>query len=239
MAETYHFALPLLAAAQAQKHVTVNEALARLDALAALRVVSASVSTPPANPADGESYIVPASASGAWQGQGGRIALWANGGWAFVAAKPGWAAWNQASESVWRYDGGAWQDEAVVVRPTGAATGMGIVELDHSIAAGATSTTANVIPAHSLVLGVTARVTAEITGPNSGATWKLGVPGAANRYANGLGLAKDSYAQGLSNPPQAYYSPTPLLISSSAGGFTGGAIRFAVHTMRFEPPRPV
>ncbi len=46
MSETYQFKLALLEAAQAQKHVTVNEAFARLDALAQLRVQSRSADVP-------------------------------------------------------------------------------------------------------------------------------------------------------------------------------------------------
>ena len=56
--------------AQAQKHVTVNEALARLDAAAQLRVVSFAETTPPPSAVDGAGYAVPAGASGAWAGQG-------------------------------------------------------------------------------------------------------------------------------------------------------------------------
>ncbi|MEO1312334.1 MAG: DUF2793 domain-containing protein, partial [Pseudomonadota bacterium] len=97
MNETYHLSLPLVAAAQAQKHVTVNEALARLDTLAQLRVVSAAVTSPPAGPIDGESYIVPAGAGGDWSGQAPKIAVFANGAWEFITPKAGWRAWNEAS----------------------------------------------------------------------------------------------------------------------------------------------
>ena len=39
MVETYQFKLPLVQAAQAQKHVSVNEALARLDAAVQLWLI--------------------------------------------------------------------------------------------------------------------------------------------------------------------------------------------------------
>lgn len=52
MSDTRNFAMPLLDAAQAQKHVTVNEAIVRADALAARQVQSRSESVPPATPAD-------------------------------------------------------------------------------------------------------------------------------------------------------------------------------------------
>ena len=53
MSETGQFGLPLIEAAQAQKHVTVNDALWRLDTLAQLRLLSISESVPPVSPADG------------------------------------------------------------------------------------------------------------------------------------------------------------------------------------------
>ena len=47
MTSTTLLGLPLVQAAQAQKHVTVNEALARLDGLVLLTLQSQSVATPP------------------------------------------------------------------------------------------------------------------------------------------------------------------------------------------------
>ena len=51
--------LPYLAAGQMQKHVTLNAALSRLDALVQTAVISRSVSNQPATPADGDLYILP------------------------------------------------------------------------------------------------------------------------------------------------------------------------------------
>ncbi len=57
--------LPYLAVGQAQKHVTVNETLRKLDAIIQLSVVSATVSAEPATPTDGDVYIIPSGKSGA------------------------------------------------------------------------------------------------------------------------------------------------------------------------------
>lgn len=57
--------LPFLAAGQAQKHVTVNESLLLLDALAQARVVSHQLATEPEAPDDGSLYILPPSKAGA------------------------------------------------------------------------------------------------------------------------------------------------------------------------------
>lgn len=57
--------LTYLAQGQAQKHVSVNESLLRLDALVQMAAESASASVQPAAPADGALYIVPEGKSGA------------------------------------------------------------------------------------------------------------------------------------------------------------------------------
>ena len=53
-----HLLLPYLLAAQAQKHVTVNEALRLLDGLVQLAVLDRHLTAPPAGPAGGARYIV-------------------------------------------------------------------------------------------------------------------------------------------------------------------------------------
>lgn len=57
--------LPLLQSGQAQKHITLNEGLWRLDALIQSRVESRVVAAQPAAPQEGDAYILPEGASGA------------------------------------------------------------------------------------------------------------------------------------------------------------------------------
>jgi len=76
MDNTPNLQLPYLIAAQAQKHVTHNEALRTLDAIVQLLVLDKDLATPPGSPADGNRYIVAASPTGAWTGQAGKIAAW-------------------------------------------------------------------------------------------------------------------------------------------------------------------
>ncbi|MFC5421815.1 DUF2793 domain-containing protein [Bosea eneae] len=52
MSDTPRLGLPLLAAGQAQKHVTHNDALMRLDALVHLVVSSRTQTVPPASPGE-------------------------------------------------------------------------------------------------------------------------------------------------------------------------------------------
>ena len=64
--------LPLLQPAQAQKHVTVNDGLMRLDGLVNLVLHSVSAASPPAAVTDGQCWAVPFGAAGPWAGQDGR-----------------------------------------------------------------------------------------------------------------------------------------------------------------------
>jgi Protein of unknown function (DUF2793) len=100
--------LPYIIAAQAQKHVTHNEALRGLDALVQLMVLDKDLSSPPGSPADGDRYIVAASPTGAWSGQAGKIAAWQDGAWAFYTPREGWRAWLADEDKLFFWDGSDW-----------------------------------------------------------------------------------------------------------------------------------
>ncbi|MEM1372864.1 MAG: DUF2793 domain-containing protein [Pseudomonadota bacterium] len=102
--------LPYIAAAQAQKHVTHNEALAQLDILVQLSVVAFDAVTPPSDPAGGDVYAIGAAATGVWAGQAvGTLAAFTEGTWFFAVPKTGWIAGDGASASARVWDGSAWQ----------------------------------------------------------------------------------------------------------------------------------
>ena len=236
MTSTSQLGLPLLVAAQAQKHVTVNEALALLDAVAQLRVTSSTLQHPPANARDGESYLVPAGATGSWSASPGRIAVWSNGGWTYLTPHAGWRMWDAGKGTYQTFDGTSWTPDALAVSSNGAATRWRVLEFDHAIVPGEQNTTSIEIPAQAQVYGVTGRVIADVSG--TGITgWRIGVAGSDNRYGSGLGIAVGSYLVGLTGTPVSYYSATPLLIRAEGGIFAGGAIRLAVHLLQLEPPR--
>ncbi len=93
MDETKLLSLPYLAAGQAQKHVTLNESLRRLDIVVQLSALSRQLGQPPAAPEEGARYLVPDSASGPWQDFAGHVAAWQDGGWVLIAPGTGWLAW--------------------------------------------------------------------------------------------------------------------------------------------------
>lgn len=101
--------MPYILPDQAQKHVTHNEALQRLDALVQL-VLTDIVSGAPANPAEGECFgIRTAGPTGDFQDRGGQIACFIDGSWIFARPRTGWLAWNAATRRPVYYDGSEWQ----------------------------------------------------------------------------------------------------------------------------------
>lgn len=93
MDQSPNLALPYIMAAQAQKHITHNEAIRALDTLVHLAVLDRSLAAPPASPADGDRYIVAASPTGDWAGKTNAIAAYEDGLWSFHVPNKGWIAW--------------------------------------------------------------------------------------------------------------------------------------------------
>lgn len=109
MSTTRNLALPLIAAAQAQKHVTHNEALALLDALVQIACLDKDLASPPANPAEGDRYLVAsAHPGGAWAGLSGQIALFQDGAWTGLPPRPGWLAYLVDEADLYTFTGSAW-----------------------------------------------------------------------------------------------------------------------------------
>jgi hypothetical protein len=108
MSETPLLELPYLAASQAQKHVTHNEALTLLDGLVHLSVISRALATPPSSPANGARYLVASSPTGDWTGHAGKIALRMDGAWRFLVPREGWRLWIEDEDTLLTYNGTAW-----------------------------------------------------------------------------------------------------------------------------------
>jgi hypothetical protein len=232
MNETANLALPLLAPAQAQKHVTVNEALVRLDGITQLRLSSVTETNPPAA-IEGLAYGVPSGAVNAWAGQEGRVAVASGGGWVFVAPSRGWNALVLDAGALAVFDGAAWRIGAMTLTPSGASLAMRSVEVDVTLSAGGGVTTPILFPARSIAYGVTGRVITTITG--AAASWDLGVTDELQRFGSGLGLSQNSWVNGPS-APQVFWSPTALEITAQGGDFAGGTIRLAAHYAELALP---
>ncbi len=108
MPDSPNLTLPYLAAAQAQKHVTHNEAISMLDGLVHLAVQSRVATIPPPTPVVGDRYLVPTGASGVWTIHVGQVALWMEGAWRYISPREGWVLWVSDEDALLTYNGSAW-----------------------------------------------------------------------------------------------------------------------------------
>ncbi len=104
--------LPLIEPAQAQKHVTHNEALAVLDVLVQTSATSRTLSAPPAAVVAGACYIVGDNATGDWQGEEGHVAVYSGLYWDFYVPKTGWRVWVESEGTEAVFDGAVWATSA-------------------------------------------------------------------------------------------------------------------------------
>ncbi|RUQ78543.1 DUF2793 domain-containing protein, partial [Brucella abortus] len=105
---TPNFSIPELAAAQAQKHVTVNQALRVVDTAMNLTVIRRDFTDPPVSPAAGAKYIPAATAGGAWTGRENEVAAFVNGQWVFFQPQEGWRCYDQTLNQLLVFDGSSW-----------------------------------------------------------------------------------------------------------------------------------
>ena len=234
-----------MAAAQAQKHVTFNEAVRLLDGLVQFAVLDADRAAPPAAPADGDRHIVAGGATGAWSGWDGSVAYRVDGAWLRLIPRSGWFAWNAAAGWPAIYDGTAWipaiaalggvslGTETVLARGPGlSATAATVEEALVEGLAGAAVETALTIPAGVILLGVSVRVVTAIAGATA---FHLGTAPDPQRFGADLGLAAGTAHAGAVAPvPVA--AATPIRLTAVGGDFFGGAVRVAVHSLRLQPP---
>lgn len=100
--------IPLLMPNQMQQVVTHNEAIMALDALTQLAVADRDLASPPAEPAQGDRYIVAADATDAWTGWDDSVAIFLDGAWARLQPGPGWLAWVADESVLVAWNGSAW-----------------------------------------------------------------------------------------------------------------------------------
>lgn len=242
---TAHLALPFIMAAQAQKHVTHNEALRLLDGIVQLAVLDRDLTAPPASPAEGARYIVASGATGLWAGWDGSVALWVDGAWVRLIPGQGWTAWVLDESQALVRVGSSWlplanalgfiaQSAAVDVArsPNNGTTGVAVLEETLSGLSGATRDSTILIPDRSIVLGVSSRVVTSITGATS---FGCGLAGEATKFGGSLGIAAGGTNVGVVGP-QAFYAPTPIRLTANGGNFTGGAVRIAIHYLTCAVP---
>lgn len=225
--------LPLVMPAQAQKHVTVNEALLRLDVLAQACAESRSVSAEPAEPAEGACWILPEGATGAdWSAMPARaLAVFRDGYWSAILPADGWRVHvrDEGREVTYNNSRNSWLAagilEILCEGETGAATSALLIETEAETLSGGTVVTGAVIPARSVVFCVSATTVEAISGATS---FDCGIAGEASKFGGLLGVSPGAGNLGVIGPT-AFYADTPVQLTANGGDFAGGKVRVAIH----------
>ncbi len=112
--------LPLLAVSQAQKEITHNEALARIDALLH-PVVEDQLTTPamPTNADIGKCWLVSPAATGEWSNKSGQIAIWIGGGWRYLLPTEAMRIRSKSDGTDLIWSGMAWINAPSISDPSG------------------------------------------------------------------------------------------------------------------------
>lgn len=232
MTDTPRLALPAIEAAQAQKHVTHNEALALLDCLVQLAVESRTLAAPPATPADGSCYIPPAGAGGVWSGWDNQLALYNGGGWQRILPVSGLKAWVKAERLTLTYEDGVWRDGAALTANGGRIT-LRAKEEELTLAGAYVETAdAAFIPNRAILLGVASRTTLAVTGATS---YAAGIAGEANKFGDLLGTGLGASNIGVIGPT-AFYSDTRVRVTANGGSFTAGRVRLIAYFVEMSAP---
>jgi hypothetical protein len=241
MDESTNLELPYIMAAQAQKHITHNEALRGLDALVQIGVLDKNLTAPPGSPADGDRYIPATGATGEWSGKDGQIAAWQDNAWMFYTPRAGWLAYITGEDLFFVHDGADWSafpandlggtSTLVNETPHGAKTRFELAEEELTLSGAFVESTVQ-IPDRAIVFAVTTRTTETVTGASS---YDCGIAGETSKYGGSRNIADGSNNSGVTGPT-AFYADTPVRITANGSDFTGGKIRLAIHYMLCTTP---
>lgn len=228
---TSRLQLPYIITAQAQKEVTHNEALNRLDAFVT-PVVSEITDAPPGSPGVGDLVIVGTTGTGDFSGKDNQLAQYLTGGWVFYTPFKWMDAVVEDIDSRMTWNGSEWMPFSFIAQDSGEY--VRIERWQEDVDLSSTNQTTTTIPNRATVLAVNTRVITAITGTVT--TFGVGVSGDTSRYGNGIGKAADSTNIGLTFHPISYYADTPVLLTPDSGSFSTGVVRINVQYLAFRGP---
>jgi hypothetical protein len=115
--------------------------------------------------------------------------------------------------------GGGGGGGARVASPSGATLELGVADATLALA-GPSVTAAGLIPTRAIVLGVSTRTVAAVTGA---ASYQCGLGPGESQFGGALGAAVGSSNIGVVGP-FATYAPTDVVLTAEGGDFTGGEV---------------
>lgn len=86
----------------------MNANLKRLGAVVGLCVKDRDLTTPPATPANGDRYIVPSAATGAWAGKTNQLAVRINEAWEYHTPQIGWLCYIEDESKLSAFKPNGW-----------------------------------------------------------------------------------------------------------------------------------
>ncbi|MDB2414176.1 DUF2793 domain-containing protein [Rickettsiales bacterium] len=229
MSQTGRLGLPYIITSQAQKEVTHNEGLNRLDAFVTPIIIDI-ITAPPGSPTEGDLYIVGAGGTDDFTGQENKIAQYLTGGWIFYTPFKWMDAVVESLDTRVTYDGTTWVPFGLIMKDTGEYLRVGHQQEDVTVDSGASKDTTITIPNRSILLTVNVRVLTAVTGASS---FDVGISGETSKFGGSIGVGQDSTNIGIIGPT-AFYSDTAVRLTANGSDFTGGVIRA---TMQYLQPR--
>jgi len=233
MSKTARLGLPYIMQAQAQKEVTHNQTLNRLD-IYINPVAEDIVDDLPIAAKEGTIYIMH-----------NELAQYTDGYWSFypaleymevmvleenkkfVFSKNQWTPLGYPEQS---YESKEQSNKNVKTSHKNKEQLLTIEQWEEDIAmSGKVITSKNIIPHHSMVIAVNIWVIEAITGVPS---FAVGVKEDPSRYGDKLSVAKDTTNIGMTYHPVTYYYDSPVTIMPNQMEFTGGVIRVSVQYLK-------
>lgn len=119
MTDTPKAAIPLIDRDTTEGYSIYNEAMYTLDGLSCTEVLDKGLADAPANPSEGDLYIVASGTTpgDAWEdATTGDLAHYYNKSWHFYTPKEGWLAWisDETPKELDVYSGSSWQTLATL-----------------------------------------------------------------------------------------------------------------------------
>ncbi len=88
--------------------------LKRLGAVVGLSVKDRDLTTPPGTPREGDRYLIPTGATGAWAGKANQIAVRVGGTWEFYVPKVGWLCFIEDEGVLSAYNAAGWSSGVAI-----------------------------------------------------------------------------------------------------------------------------
>jgi hypothetical protein len=102
--------LPLLFPSQADKHVTVNQSLQKIDTVLMASVTAIGQNTPPSAPTENLKVLVGAQPTGIFVGRTNQLATYLDDDWQFALPQIGWIVFASTEQRYLAFNGTNWSD---------------------------------------------------------------------------------------------------------------------------------